>query len=633
MSLGQEAQEGVGQVDTLIRNALLFDGSGSFPVYRDVAVAGGKVVAILSVDSGMSADDVVDATGLWLMPGLFDIHTHLDLEVEVNPGLGEAVRHGTTSVVVGNCSLGTAFGSQREGDADPIVDCFARVESMPKRILSACVEKITWKDTAGYLEHFSDIPLGPNVVPLIPHSMLRVEVMGLQDSVSRKANPTEQAEMKNKLELAMDQGYLGMSLDSLAFHYLANDPNKEKRVPTQYADRDEIFPLIEVLREKDRIMQTTPDNDDTLNSIKRLFWSCGRLYKKPLRVSALVAIDFNPLPAVYKIMLRLARLINSKFLQGHFHFQVLPTNFRMWTNGVESPVFEELPSTRQLLACEVDDRESRLKLLNDPSWEKEFRADMDRVTPKKGLKKLLAGRPPTFRLIPEEMNLDETPVTSWNGDTMADVLARLKIFQDSGGKEGAKDKEEQDAFSKAPNNCHSLVDFFLHCLKEYDLDFRWWLDLANCRSDVVKEMLFDENTLPGFNDSGAHITNMAFYDGNLVTLKIAQTDCLERVAEAVKRLSRDPAEFFGVDAGEICEGCRADLVLINPEELKKYDTNANREYLYVDHYQARCMVNRSDGVVEQVYINGNRAWQDGSSFTNEFGHQSMGRVLRFSRPG
>ena len=55
-----------------------------------------------------------DASGQGLLPGMVDIHTHLDLEVEVNPGLGEAVRHGTTSVVVGNCSLGTAFGAQEK---------------------------------------------------------------------------------------------------------------------------------------------------------------------------------------------------------------------------------------------------------------------------------------------------------------------------------------------------------------------------------------------------------------------------------------------------------------------------------------------------------------------------------------
>ena len=59
------------------------------------------------------------AQGQWLMPGLLDIHTHLDLEVDLEPGLPEVVRHGTTTVLVGNCSLGTCFGRQQSGDAEP----------------------------------------------------------------------------------------------------------------------------------------------------------------------------------------------------------------------------------------------------------------------------------------------------------------------------------------------------------------------------------------------------------------------------------------------------------------------------------------------------------------------------------
>lgn len=615
--------------DVLIKNALLFDGSGAYPLYRDVAIAAGRIAAIGKNFSDSSAKEVVDATGKWLMPGLFDIHTHLDLEVEVNPGLGECVRHGTTAVVVGNCSLGTAFGAQRKDGADPIVDCFARVESMPKSVLAKCVEKITWQDTAGYIDHFKHIPLGPNIIPLIPHSMLRVEAMGLQDSVNRKATPAELEKMKQLVKSAMEQGYAGLSLDSLVFHYLANDPNKEKRIPTQMADNSEIFPLVQILREHDRVLQSTPDNDNPLNSAFRFFWSSGRFYKKPLRVTGLVAIDFNPIPSAHKVMLKLARLINSRLVQGKFHFQALSTNFRMWVNGIEAPIFEELPSTRALLACEVNDRAARQQLMNDPEWVKQFRHDLQRAIPKKGLQKLLAGRPLTFRLIPEEMKIEEMPVNCWNGDTMADILHRLQIYQRSDGADGAKCEEEQEVFSRIPRGSDNLIDFYLWCLQEFDLQFRWWIDIANCRNDIVKQMLFDENTLPGFNDSGAHITNMAFYDGNLMTLKIAQAESLQKVAIAVKRLTKDPAEFFGVDVGEIRVGAQADMVLINPASLQQYDTNDNRHYIYVPHYDAKCMVNRSDGVVEQVYINGVRVWENGDRYTEALGKKTLGRALTY----
>src|SRR5690606_4296502 len=124
---------------------------------------------------------VVDAQGLWAMPGLFDIHTHYDLELEVAPGLPESVRHGTTTVVIANCSLGLAFGAQRKDGADPIVDCYARVENIPKAVLRAVADKVDWHSPAEYLTHLNQLALGPNVVPLYPHSMLRIEVMGFAD--------------------------------------------------------------------------------------------------------------------------------------------------------------------------------------------------------------------------------------------------------------------------------------------------------------------------------------------------------------------------------------------------------------------------------------------------------------------
>jgi N-acyl-D-aspartate/D-glutamate deacylase len=132
--------------DTLIRDALVFDGTGGTPQQLDIALKDGKVAARGSALSPEMASEVIAASGKWLMPGLLDIHTHLDLEVDLEPGLPEAVRHGTTTVLVGNCSLGTCFGDQREGEQDPIVDCFTRVENIPKRILARCVEKVSWEN-------------------------------------------------------------------------------------------------------------------------------------------------------------------------------------------------------------------------------------------------------------------------------------------------------------------------------------------------------------------------------------------------------------------------------------------------------------------------------------------------------
>ena len=169
--------------DTLIKNAKVFN-KDEPPVFQDVAVADGVIIARGQHLDATQAIRTVDAEGLWLMPGLFDIHTHYDLELELAPGLPESTRHGTTSVVIANCSLGLAFGSQRDGTNDPIVSCYARVENIPKHVLRQCADKISWNNPADYLDHLEQLKLGPNVVALFPHSMLRIEKMGFENSVT-----------------------------------------------------------------------------------------------------------------------------------------------------------------------------------------------------------------------------------------------------------------------------------------------------------------------------------------------------------------------------------------------------------------------------------------------------------------
>ena len=132
--------------------------------------------------------------------------------------------------------------------------------------------------------------------------------------------------------------------------------------------------------------------------------------------------------------------------------------------------------------------------------------------------------------------------------------------------------------------------------------------------------------LPGFNDSGAHLINLAFFDGNLLTLQVAQRRSLEQVARAVRRLTREPAEFFGVDAGRLDIGAQADILLIDPEALRTYDTDANRRMVYRDIFEHDQLVNRSDGVVTGVFIAGEQVW-DGRGFTPALGTRRLGRPL------
>lgn len=77
----------------------------------------------------------------------------------------------------------------------------------------------------------------------------------------------------------------------------------------------------------------------------------------------------------------------------------------------------------------------------------------------------------------------------------------------------------------------------LALLQRRDRQLRWHTTVANRDAAVLEGLLFHPLTLPGFTDSGAHVGNLAFFDGHLRTLKIAQSRGLERVARAVQRLT------------------------------------------------------------------------------------------------
>lgn len=603
--------------DTLIQGGLLFDGSGTAPFVEDLALVDGRIAARGRDLDPARARQIHDARGLWVMPGLLDIHTHLDLEVELAPGLDEVVRHGTTTVVFGNCSLGTAFGAQRRGGDDPILDCFARVENIPKDVLKRCVDLVTWHSTGEYLEHLASLPLGPNVVPLIPHSMLRIEVMGVEPAISRAPTEAELQTMEGLLSQAMQEGYVGFSTDNIPFHYLANQPHTAAKIPSPYAARDEQKRLLDVVREHERVWQATPDTLNRLATFKRFLYTSGRLFGKPLRTTALTAIDLVHERKAWKTFLGLARFLNSPLMQGKFHFQVLGTPFKIWCVGPISPVFEEFSTTRPLLECELEDREGRRRILAQPAYVEQFERDwFDR--------KLVL----TFQRNLDIMHIDDCPVGDWCGETMGQVYRRAESWL-GGNRRAARSEEEAAAFACAREALRSHPAFFLHLLREFDRDIRFHFTVGNDRPEILEKLLFDEHTLPGFNDSGAHLINMAFFDGNLQTLRFAQQRSIARVAQAVKKLTRDPAEFFGIDAGSIDVGRQADVTVVDPAALSSYDSDRNRLLVHREVLGDRQLVNRSDGVVDAVFIKGLKVWSRDHALP-PLGTQPLGRPLTFA---
>jgi N-acyl-D-aspartate/D-glutamate deacylase len=301
-------------------------------------------------------------------------------------------------------------------------------------------------------------------------------------------------------------------------------------------------------------------------------------------------------------------------VNGRFHFQVLATPFRMYAEGMICPIFEEFESSRQLMACDIEDGDARRHVMETVEFGRTFvREWHDR------------GAVSTFNRDLDAMTVERCPVTEWQGETFGAIYRRLREFQ-SGRRDLARSPAEAEALASFPDPVGREGAFLLHLVRRYDRSLRWWFTVANDRPEILEKLLFHRYMLPGFNDSGAHLINLAFFDGNLLTLQAAQRHSLERVSRAVQRLTSEPAEFFGVDAGRLDVGAQADLVLIDPEALRSYETDANRRMVYRDIFEHEQLVNRSDGVVTGVWIAGEQVWE-GRDFTPALGTKPLGRPL------
>ena len=114
-------------IDLVISGGLVVDGSGSEPVRADVAVHGGRVVAVGSIDE--TAGTTLDADGLVVSPGFVDPHTHYDAQLFWDPLATPSVWHGVTTVIGGNC--GFTLAPLKDRDADYTRRMMAQVEGMP----------------------------------------------------------------------------------------------------------------------------------------------------------------------------------------------------------------------------------------------------------------------------------------------------------------------------------------------------------------------------------------------------------------------------------------------------------------------------------------------------------------------
>ncbi len=167
------AAQGI-QVDVLIRNGTLIDGTGSNPRRADVGIKGDRIVFVGNAQTAaVQATRVIDATGLTVAPGFIDPHTHTagDLSSAANKANLAYLMQGVTTVVTNNDGEGTT-------------------------------------DLATLFAGWTKNGIGTNAAAYIGQGSVRGKVVGSGDV---QPTPAQMDQMKALVSKAMDDGAIGMS--------------------------------------------------------------------------------------------------------------------------------------------------------------------------------------------------------------------------------------------------------------------------------------------------------------------------------------------------------------------------------------------------------------------------------------
>lgn len=156
----------------LLKNARVYDGTGSKPFRADVRIAGDRIIEVKPSLRPRDGEKVRDLGGLALAPGFIDMHSHADRKLLESPDAANAVLQGITTILVG----------QDGGSMFPLAEWFEKLEKTRT---------------------------GINVASMAGHATIRRQVMG--EDLYRDSTAEELARMRDVLAKELAAGAFGLS--------------------------------------------------------------------------------------------------------------------------------------------------------------------------------------------------------------------------------------------------------------------------------------------------------------------------------------------------------------------------------------------------------------------------------------
>jgi len=204
--------EGRFDFDTIVKNGLIYDGSGGPPFKADIGVGADRIAAVGDLGAA-SARTVIDAKGLAIAPGFINMLSWSTASLIVDGRSQSELRQGVTTEIFGE---GESMG--------PLT------EEMKRRIISSQGElkfDICWTTLSEYLSYLEKRGISPNVASFVGAGTVRENVVGLEN---KKATPSQLARMCELVRLEMEAGALGIG-SSLGY------------APDMFATTDELIAM------------------------------------------------------------------------------------------------------------------------------------------------------------------------------------------------------------------------------------------------------------------------------------------------------------------------------------------------------------------------------------------------------